>query len=188
MVSSNIESHRDIEEIFKQVLAMTPTELRTIEIDSDVQEAFDIFEKIDNVVQRNSNIMKERIEVQKEFSIIDCENNPTKYYIFGDNEIHQGCGGQAIIRYCKNAFGIPTKKLPSMEPEAFFSDKPQEIRKVSMRLATLINFYESEDKPTLVFPLDGIGTGRAELKEHSPKIYEIIKECFENYFGLNIMP
>ena len=135
---------------------------------------------------------KERIEIQKSYSIEDCKANPHKFYIFGDNLIHQGCGGQAIIRYCDNAFGIPTKRLPTMDesgPEnPFFSDQPQEIRRVNMRLATLMVFYDSEEKPTLVFPFDGIGTGRAQLKERSPEIYKIIKECFENRFDVYIMP
>lgn len=136
--------------------------------------------------------MKERIETQDLYSIEDCQANPDKYYIFGDNLIHQGCGGQAIIRYCPNAFGIPTKRLPTMDRDGlenpFFSDKPKEIRRVTMRLATLLTFYQSEEKPVLVFPSDGIGTGRAQLKEHSPEIYKLIDDFFKTHFDLHIMP
>ena len=113
---------------------------------------------VSTLTKKVKKMPKERIEIQKSYSIEDCKANPHKFYIFGDNLIHQGCGGQAIIRYCDNAFGIPTKRLPTMDengPEnPFFSDQPQEIRRVNMRLATLMVFYDSEEKPTLVFPLD----------------------------------
>ena len=42
--------------------------------------------------------MKSRIEIQKIFSVEDCNNNPNKIYIFGDNLCGVGKGGQAIIR------------------------------------------------------------------------------------------
>ena len=45
------------------------------------------------------------VELQKHFSVEDCNNNPDKIYVFGDNLIHKGKGGQAIIRDCCNAFG-----------------------------------------------------------------------------------
>lgn len=132
--------------------------------------------------------MKERIEVQKTYTIEDCVNNPNKTYVFGDNLIHQGTGGQAIIRYCDNSFGIPTKRFPSMDEDAFFSDKADEMRKVNIKLAALIVYYESNEKPILVFPEDGIGTGRAKLQEKSPQIYNMIKNAFETQFDLYIMP
>ena len=58
--------------------------------------------------------MKNRVEIQKIFSVEDCNNNPNKIYIFGDNLCGVGKGGQAIIRDCVNVFGIPTKRTPSM--------------------------------------------------------------------------
>ena len=132
--------------------------------------------------------MKDRIETLKFFTIAECEANPTKYYIFGDNLIHQGTGGQAIIRYCENARGVPTKRLPSMSGDAFFSDREQEIGKVSMYLVKLLMLYNSDEKPTLVFPKDGLGTGRAQLKERSPQIYKLIDEFLKFNFELEIQP
>ena len=49
--------------------------------------------------------------------------NPTALYVFGDNLLRVGLGGQA--RECRgepNAVGIPTKKAPTMEAHAFLSD------------------------------------------------------------------
>ena len=71
--------------------------------------------------------LKERIEVQELYSVKDCLDNPHKLYIFGDNLIGVGKGGQAIIRDCPNTFGIPTKRLPHRENNAFFSDKGTEM-------------------------------------------------------------
>lgn len=64
------------------------------------------------------------IEIQEEyFSIEQCLHNPDKIYVFGDNLIKKGLGGQAQIRNCPNAFGISTKRFPSMSLDSFFSDK-----------------------------------------------------------------
>lgn len=136
---------------------------------------------------------KERVEVQKIYSIENCRANPEKIYVFGDNLIHQGTGGQAIIRYEPNVYGIPTKRLPTMDENnpggnPFFSDKKDEIQKVSMKLARLTILYNEECKPILVFPEDGLGTGRAMLKEKSPTIYNMISEFIKINFGINIMP
>ena len=128
------------------------------------------------------------IETQKFYTVDDCKNNPKKLYIFGDNLIHEGCGGQAIIRHCENSFGIPTKRLPNMNEEAFFSDQPDEIQQTLAHLIALVTVFETGYFDTLIFPLDGVGTGRAKLKEKSPIIYNMISEFFSNRFNLNIMP
>lgn len=49
--------------------------------------------------------------------------NPEKVFTFGDNMKAFGKGGQAIIRDEPNAFGIPTKRYPSKDNWAYFSDK-----------------------------------------------------------------
>ena len=72
--------------------------------------------------------MKNKVEIQKIFSVEDCNNNPNKIYIFGDNLCSVGKGGQAVIRDCNNVFGIPTKRTPSMDSNAFFSDNFDEYR------------------------------------------------------------
>lgn len=45
------------------------------------------------------------VELQKYFSVEDCNNHPKDIYIFGDNLIGEGCSSQAVIRNCCNAFG-----------------------------------------------------------------------------------
>ena len=44
----------------------------------------------------------------------DCNKNPKALFVFGDNDIEKGIGGQAVIRNCTNTIGIPTKKYPSL--------------------------------------------------------------------------
>tara|TARA_Y100000034_G_scaffold87336_1_gene104761 strand:- start:4060 stop:4287 length:228 start_codon:yes stop_codon:yes gene_type:complete len=50
--------------------------------------------------------------------------NPNRTYLFGDNFIRKGYGGQAKeMRGEPNAYGIVTKRFPSMDKKAFLTDK-----------------------------------------------------------------
>ncbi len=94
---------------------------------------------------------------------------PEKLFVFGDNMQRKGYGGQAKeMRDEPNAVGIPTKIAPSMGGGAFFTD------------SDLTSFVEhsakdfrrlTEHKGIIVWPTDGIGTGRAQLKKRAPKIW-----------------
>ncbi|WP_298752127.1 hypothetical protein [uncultured Arcobacter sp.] len=140
------------------------------------------------ILQPKPNSMNEhigRIFVTDRYSVELCRNHPDKIFVFGDNLQKTGRGGQAIIRDCKNTFGIPTKVKPAMTESSFFSDKPYECIAVEEELVKLNKLYNMGRN--LVFPIDGIGTGLAKLKEKSPMIYNLIKEYFEEKFNLNIM-
>jgi len=95
------------------------------------------------------------------------QKNPRKLYLFGDNEICQGIGGQAQVRGEPNAMGIPTKKLPSFTPDAFWTDDSFKTttklvcRAISKVRATLLD--PKQKYTTLVLPRDGFGTGLAKL-------------------------
>lgn len=132
--------------------------------------------------------MKERIRTQKIYTVETCEAFPNYYYVFGDNLVRQGHGGQAIIRDCPNAVGIPTKRYPSLDEAAYFSDQQDEIHKVEKTLARLLLLYERKENYTIIFPEDGLGTGRARLKEKSPQIYKLIDDFLKLHFKLEIMP
>jgi hypothetical protein len=88
-----------------------------------------------------------------------------KYYLFGDNMIGKGNAGQAVIRGLPNAFGIPTKKLPAMTPQSFFSDD-----EYYENICAIICAFQKvpRDKP-IVIAEAGLGTGLANLKEKAPK-------------------
>ena len=51
----------------------------------------------------------------------DLRANPDVLYLFGDNVLRVGFGGQAKeIRGEPNAVGVRTKHRPNMHPDAFF--------------------------------------------------------------------
>lgn len=102
----------------------------------------------------------------------DLRANPMVSYVFGDNTLRQGMGGQAgEMRGEPNAIGIVTKWIPSNDEESFFSDKDydeivalidDDYRMVSTR------HVRGE---VVVIPLDGIGTGLSDLPARAPRIY-----------------
>ncbi len=106
-----------------------------------------------------------------------CLKNKDALIVFGDNLIRKGKAGQAAIRDCKNAYGIPTKRLPSMNPDAFFSDQLEEINIVQEHLNYLLK--EHKNGRVIYLPTDGIGTGLARLSSKSPKINEMIQSFFK---------
>ncbi len=102
---------------------------------------------------------------------------PDTIFVFGDNMLGLGFGGQAKeMRGEPNAFGIPTKHKPSNKPDAFFTDEdfngPAGTR-IMMCLGDLLRFQKQGRK--IVLPEDGIGTGLADLERRAPKIWAIIQ-------------
>ena len=125
------------------------------------------------------------INIQKEFfSKEQCKANPRNLYVFGDNLIDKGTGGQAQIRYCKNSIGIPTKRLPTMNNDAFFNDQKDETEKVLFKLETLkkIGLYYDN----IIFPKDGLGTGLAKMPEKSPKLFKLLCNFLYNEFNIKM--
>ena len=129
--------------------------------------------------------MKNKVEMQKIFSVKDCNNNPNKIYIFGDNLCGIGKGGQAIIRDCSNAFGIPTKRAPSMDSSAFFSDQFDEYEAVKAKIEELIILDHCKTDITFVFPTAGLGTGFArKMNQTSPKLFKYMNKMLYKFFGV----
>lgn len=122
------------------------------------------------------------VEIVDRYSIADLKANPNKIYVFGDNVIEKGKGGQAIIRDEENAFGIPTKVLPDTTPNSYFSDNKYEanISQINRAIEKIKN-----DGRTIVFPKDGLGTGLAKLKEKAPQTYAYLKQRLLEEFGFD---
>lgn len=122
-----------------------------------------------------------QVEFEEELNTKICEENGNKIFVFGDNLLKKGMAGQAVIRNMPNAYGIPTKRAPSMHQNSFFSDKADEMDSVVSALRKLYVIAQKTGR-TVVFPYNGLGTGLAEMDVHSPKIFEkmntIIKEFF----------
>lgn len=109
-------------------------------------------------------------------------DNPDKVFTFGDNMKGFGKGGQAIIRHEPNAFGIPTKRYPSKDNWAYFSDKEDERMAV---LSSLRKLYVIGQNRVIVFPSGGIGTGLALMREKSPKLFSEMNGILKEFFGFD---
>ena len=116
------------------------------------------------------------IEYWSYISREDLQSNPDKIFLFGDNLTRKGYGGQAKeMRDEPNAIGIPTKKLPTNGPNAFFSDKELEINKHHLNKA----FEKIPRDKTIIMSSSGLGTGLAQLDVKAPKTYAYLLECIK---------
>jgi hypothetical protein len=97
-------------------------------------------------------------------------------FVFGDNDVHKGAGGQAIIRGLPNSIGIPTKKYPNNNPDSFYTDLEyfSNKRKIELAIQTIIS--ESPNYKYIVLPQNGIGTGLARLPTLAPKTYAYLTQ------------
>lgn len=107
--------------------------------------------------------------------------NDVKYrddclFIFGDNDIEQGAGGQAIIRGMSNAFGIPTKKYPNNNNNSYYTDNEydENIKKIDNAISKIIS--ESKKYKYIVLPENGLGTGLAQLPIKAPKTFKYLQK------------
>ena len=94
----------------------------------------------------------------------DLRANPRALFVMGDNPQRQGLGGQAgEMRGEENAVGVATCSL--VEP---WSDDraAEQITIIDADMAPL--FEALRAGRTVIFPLDGIGTGIADLQRRSP--------------------
>lgn len=114
------------------------------------------------------------------YSVDLCRQYPDSVFVFGDNLDRHGRGGQAIIRYEPNTFGIPTKRFATMQTGAFFKDSPCERQHVLNALRDLWSIARHRD---IIFPSAGIGTGLAQMPQRSPLIFAEMCEILYKHFG-----
>lgn len=100
----------------------------------------------------------------------DLQDNPDVLYIFGDNLVRKGRGGQAKeMRDEPNAVGIATKNTPGHgERRHYFSDNSFEEQKKVIDKDLEIVYKTLEEGGIVVWPSDGIGTGLSDLDKYSP--------------------
>lgn len=110
------------------------------------------------------------------WSIKDVQKHKNWLFVYGDNDIHIGNGGQAIIRDEPNTIGVPTKKLPSMSKKAFYTDAELEDNKKKINAAFRDIQSRSKYYDHVVFPEDGLGTGLAMLPTYAPQTLEHINK------------
>lgn len=101
---------------------------------------------------------------------------PYKLFVFGDNMVGKGYGGQAKeMRDEPNAIGIPTKHRPDNTPDAFFSDRDFPVVKDVIDKAFIRLVVHIVMGGDVVWPKDGIGTGLAQLPKKAPLIWNYIE-------------
>ena len=103
-------------------------------------------------------------------------SDPKALFVFGDNMKGTGYGGQAAsMRGERNTVGIPTKWAPYMTPNSFFSDDDFDVVApvIQKRFQLLIDYMAAGGD--VVWPADGVGTGRAELIQRAPRIWTLIE-------------
>ncbi len=124
------------------------------------------------------------ITFQKWITRADLKANPNTLYVFGDNHVRQGFGGQAKeMRGAKNSHGIATKWKPDSRLEtSFFSDDylpvlHRILRIIEDDLKVVERFLQAGGD--VVIPRDGLGTGLSELPTRAPKVHKFIEEWVE---------
>jgi len=102
-------------------------------------------------------------------------------FVFGDNLIKRGYGGQAkACRGEPNTLGIPTKRYPTWAKDAFFTDNDYD--EVKPIIQAIINSVKKGDWEKIVI-LPYIGEGRAQLPTRAPRIYEYVVKVLEELGG-----
>ena len=116
------------------------------------------------------------IEYRKFITRQMIRNEPDKLFVFGDNLQRKGLGGQAKeMRGEPNAVGIPTKRAPSMDEDAFLVDGDLGLWEHCSHNDRARLLVHHSNGGIIVWPEDGIGTGLAQLPQRSPLIWEIIE-------------
>ena len=104
------------------------------------------------------------------------KDSPNTLFVFGDNMVEQGFGGQAKeMRGEQNAVGIPTKNYPGIRPSDYFTDDDFAVASAKISNKFIDLFVHARQGGKIVWLLDGIGTGLAQLKERAPKIWYFIE-------------
>ena len=112
----------------------------------------------------------------------DLRANPDAIYVFGDNERRYGLGGQAAeMRGEINARGVATLEAP----RRFWreSDAERQCAVIDKDFAPI--FAAARVGHTIVFPLDGIGTGLADLASRSPTTFAHLAKRVAELKALN---
>lgn len=108
---------------------------------------------------------------------------PEARFVFGDNTIRQGYGGQAReMRDEPNAIGIATKWFPGSSSGDFFSDDDLRAFEIVNDDIDLVVAALAEGR-TVYAPKAGLGTGLSELPTRAPALHAHIVNRFRALSG-----
>lgn len=111
----------------------------------------------------------------------DLKANPEVKYLFGDNLVRKGYGGQAKeMRGEPNAIGVATKRTPSNNPGEFFTDDEYTENTINMVTDLMPAVEHLKRGGILVIPADGLGTGLSELPTRAPKTNAALEGFLED--------
>lgn len=105
--------------------------------------------------------------------------NPEQLYLFGDNFLRRGLGGQAKhMRGEPNAIGIATKYAPSRNQPDYFHDGDVHALEIITKDLNLVSsmLYRGF---IINVPRDGLGTGRSEMPQRAPLLHALIVSFFK---------
>lgn len=106
--------------------------------------------------------------LQRRIYRADLKANPRAIYIFGDNEARYGLGGQAAeMRGEPNSIGVATLTAPG----TFWTEAniDHQCGVLDADLTPVLGLLRQGR--FIIFPLDGIGTGLADLARRSPTTF-----------------
>ena len=116
------------------------------------------------------------------------KENPNTLFVFGDNIIRQGYGGQAATaRGEPNSVGIPTKHFPDNSKSSFFTNNDFDLFLTSSKNSIEKLTKHVVSGKDVVLPYDGIGTGLAQLNTKAPKIFNEINKIFDELVANSIL-
>lgn len=116
------------------------------------------------------------------WKISDINKMSDYIFLFGDNDLRIGNGGQAIIRGIKNTQGVRTKKAPSNSEDSFYTDieYKENCKKIEEDFNELYEKIRKENYKGVVISESGLGTGLAELDKRAPKTFLFLEKKIED--------
>lgn len=125
--------------------------------------------------------IQDKIEVKifdRFWTLDDTKKYNDYLFVYGDNDIRQGKGGQAIIRGVDNSYGIRTKKYPDNKESSFYTDKEysENCRKIDEDIDTIIKLVKQQGYKGIIISQDGVGTGLSQLQVKAPKTLDYINK------------
>lgn len=116
----------------------------------------------------------------------DLQANPDFMYLFGDNLVRKGLGGQAgEMRGEPNAIGIATKKYPNNDPLSFFYDDQYMENVAAIYEDIMPAMQHLMNGGVLVIPMDGLGTGLSALPLHAPRTNKALEDLISYLYDVD---
>lgn len=122
--------------------------------------------------------MPGRIYLRQHIYRRDLILNRNTLFVFGDNMLRKGLGGQAKeMRGEPNSIGIPTKHSPGTQPYDYFINSDLQNAKIRGEINQGFKKLREQllNNKDIVFPKNGIGTGLSQLETYAPDILRYIE-------------